>query len=149
MRYRQPIQVLVHPVRWTDGGWRYLMLHRVPEGGGYWQSVSGGVEWGETLEDAARRELIEETHLRPVELRQVDCSYSYAVQEEWKHWYAPGTAEIAEHVFLAVVEGEEPVLSPEEHDDWRWCTYEEALALLKWPENIEALQCCQRALEEM
>jgi dATP pyrophosphohydrolase len=125
------------------------MLHRISERGEFWQGVSGGVEWDETLEAAARRELIEETSLRPVELRQVNCSYTFAMQEDWKRWYAPGTAEIAEHVFLAVVEGEKPVLSAEEHDDWRWCTYEEALALLAWPENIEALRCSQRVLWEM
>jgi 8-oxo-dGTP pyrophosphatase MutT (NUDIX family) len=149
MTYRQPIQVLVYPVRQTDDGWRYLLLHRVPERDGFWQGVSGGVEWGETLQHAARRELLEETGLHPVELRRVDCSYTFAMQEQWQRWYAPGTAQIAEHVFLALVEGEQPVLSAEVHDDWRWCTYDEALTLLAWPENIEALKSCQRLLDEM
>jgi dATP pyrophosphohydrolase len=149
MTYRQPIQVLVYPARQTGDGWRYLLLHRVPERDGFWQGASGGVEWGETLQHAARRELFEETGLHPVELRRTDCSYAYAMQEEWSYWYAPNTAQIAEHVFLAVVEGEQPVPSPGEHNDWRWCTYEEALALLAWPENIEALKYCQRLLKQV
>jgi len=149
--YRRPVQVLVYAVRWTDKGWRYLLLHRIPEREGFWQGVSGGVEWGEALADAARRELFEETGLRPVKLRRIDCSYTFPVQEEWRQLYSPsvspGVTEIVEHVFVAAVEGEEPVITPEEHDEWHWCTYKEALALLVWPENIEALKCCQRVLE--
>ncbi len=149
MSYRRPTQVLVHPVRRTENGWHYLMLRRIPQRGGFWQGVSGGAEWGEELQDAARRELFEETGLRPTELRPVDCHYTFAMQERWKEWYRPGTTEIEEYVFLAVVEGEDVALSPQEHDDCRWCTYEQALALLVWPENVTALQCCQRLLEEV
>jgi dATP pyrophosphohydrolase len=146
MSYRQPVQVLVHPVRWTDEGWQYLMLHRIPRRGGFWQGVSGGVEWGEALADAARRELSEETGLSPRPLQRLDCSYTFPMQDEWLEIYPPGTREVAEHVFLAVVEGLEPTLSPDEHDAWRWCTFEEALALLAWPENVVALRCCQSVL---
>jgi dATP pyrophosphohydrolase len=149
MTYRQPLQVLVHPVRWTDEGWRYLMLHRIPRRGGFWQGVSGGVEWGEALADAARRELGEETGLSAQQLQQVDCSYTFSMQDEWREFYPPGTTDIAEHVFLAVVEGAEPTLSPDEHDAWRWCTFEEAQALLAWPENVVALQCCQKVVARL
>jgi dATP pyrophosphohydrolase len=147
--YRRPIQVLVYVVCWTDDGWRYLPLHRVPARGAFWQGVSGGVEWGETLLHAARREVLEKTGLHSRELHSADCSYTFDLQEEWKRFYAPRTREIAEHVFVAVVAGQEPELSPEEHDDWRWCTYEEALGVLVWPENVKALQCCQQLLHDM
>jgi 8-oxo-dGTP pyrophosphatase MutT (NUDIX family) len=149
MSYRRPTQVLVHAVRRTEDGWSYLMLRRVPQRGGFWQGVSGGAEWGEELPDAARRELLEETGLQPVELRRVDCQYTLPMEERWKKWYRPGTAEIEEYVFLALVEGQDVVLSPEEHDDCRWCSYEEALGLLAWPENVKALRCCQQALAEV
>jgi 8-oxo-dGTP pyrophosphatase MutT (NUDIX family) len=149
MSYRRPTQVLVHAVRRTPDGWRYLMLRRIPQRGGFWQGVSGGAEWGEGLQDAAQRELFEETGLRPLELRQADCHYTLAMQERWKKWYYPGTAEIEEYVFLAVVEGEDVSLSAEEHDDCRWCTYEQALGLLAWPENVRALRCCQQVLAEV
>lgn len=149
VEYRQSVQVLVYPARWDDGAWRYLLLHRIPERGGFWQGVSGGVEWGETLDQAARRELVEETGLRPRGLHRTDCSYTFALQKEWQPYHAPGTAEIAEHVFMAVVEGQQPTISAAEHDDWRWCTYREALDLLRRPENVRALQCCERILRRI
>jgi len=147
MTHRRPTQVLVYPVRQSEDGWRYLLLHRIPTRGAFWQGVTGGGERGDELPDAALRELFEETGLRPVELRRIDCSYVFAMQDEWQGWYAPRTEGIEEHVFLAIVSGEEPVTSCDEHDDWRWCTYKEALAQLKWTENIEALRFCQHALE--
>jgi len=145
--YRRPVQVLVHPVCQSESGWRYLMLHRIPDRGAFWQGVSGGVWWGESLPAAARRELFEETGLHPARLVALHCSYSFAMQAQWEPLYAPGTVVIDEYVFLAVVDQLEPVLSPAEHDDWRWCTYEEARALLIWPENVVALRACQQALE--
>lgn len=33
-------------------------------------------------------------------------------------------------------------------DGWRWTTYDEALDLLKWRENVQALECCHRALSD-
>jgi 8-oxo-dGTP pyrophosphatase MutT (NUDIX family) len=102
--------------------------------------VSGDAEWGETLDQAAPRELVEETRLRPIGLHCTDYSYAFALQQEWQPYYAPGTTEIAERVFLAIVEGQQPMISAAEHDDWRWCTYREALNLLRWPGNVRALQ---------
>ena len=40
-----------------------LLLHRSPEQGSYWHVVAGGVETGEAVEEAAERELREETGL--------------------------------------------------------------------------------------
>ncbi len=44
-------------------GAEVLIVHRSPIQGGYWHVVAGGVEAGEAPEDAARRELEEETSL--------------------------------------------------------------------------------------
>jgi 8-oxo-dGTP pyrophosphatase MutT (NUDIX family) len=144
---RQPIQVLVYPVRRTAAGnWEYLLMRRIPSRGGFWQGVTGGVERDEDVTEAATRELIEETALVPSDLQIIDYSYSFPVEHRFQHLYHSGTETIMEHVFMARITAEqEPKLS-EEHDQYRWCTFNEALCLLGWPGNIEALKKCNRIL---
>jgi len=49
--------------------------------------------------------------------------------------------EIVEHTFVAEVpDVSAPRIDPREHDDWRWCGFDEAVSLLSWPENIAALR---------
>ncbi|MFQ5910008.1 MAG: NUDIX pyrophosphatase [Thermoplasmata archaeon] len=143
---RQPIQVLVHPVRLAGNQWEYLLLRRIPSRGGFWQGVTGGVEGDEDLEEAARRELIEETGYVPITLKRIEHSYSFPIEKRVSHLF-PGASEFMEHVFLAYVEGgKEPVMDPNEHDGYRWCRLDEALGLLKWPENKDALKRCSEAI---
>ena len=148
---RQPFSVLVYPVRFIDGDWQYLLLQRVaiPKLGlmAFWQGITGGLEEGETLEQAATRELREETGLVPSRLEQIDYSYSFPIQDEWREFYAPGTQEIVEHVFIAFLCGKrEPTLSTE-HNEWQWCSADLGLKLLTFPGNIEALKRCHSLLQ--
>jgi 8-oxo-dGTP pyrophosphatase MutT (NUDIX family) len=107
------------------------------------------VEEDEELMDAARRELVEETGLAPAKLHRVDYSYSYPVAEKWRSLYAPEVQEITEVVFVAEVEGQQaPLLDGREHDQWQWCSIDQALQRLLWPGNIEALRHCARYLQD-
>ncbi|MBU7016026.1 MAG: NUDIX pyrophosphatase [Theionarchaea archaeon] len=137
---RIPIQVLVYPVRYTDRGWEYLLLKRIPSRGGVWQGVTGGLEEGELLHDAARRELYEETGFAPLKIEKIDLSYSFPVADEWRHSYSVDVDEITEYVFVAFLDTGEPVLDPQEHNQYKWCSIDEALQLLYWPNNKKALK---------
>jgi len=137
---RQPIQVLVYPVRVTDGGRQYLLLRRRRKRGGFSQGVTGGVEGEESVAQAAARELFEETGLTPSALEQIDFSYAFPAREEKRNRHGWGTEELVEYVFVAVVGDEEPRMDRREHKEWRWCGVDEALELLKWEENTEALR---------
>jgi 8-oxo-dGTP pyrophosphatase MutT (NUDIX family) len=122
-------------------GGEVLVVHRSPEGGGYWHQIAGGVEQGETDAEAARRELEEETGLAadPGALRH---AYAYALAEEPERRgaYPPGTESIAVACFLVdVPPGWEPRLD-HEHDDHRWCTIAEARALLRWADAADAVE---------
>lgn len=54
-RYRLPTSVLVYCYRRTAGDVEYLLLRRTAKYGGFWQGVTGAIEEGETLEQAAAR----------------------------------------------------------------------------------------------
>jgi 8-oxo-dGTP pyrophosphatase MutT (NUDIX family) len=138
---RQPLQVLVYVARQCGAEWQYLLLHRIGRGDDFWQGVTGAAEDEETPHQAAARELIEETGFVADLLTDLQFSYTFPLANKWRDLYAPGIQEIREHAFVAVVTGEkDPRLDPREHNEWRWCGIDEALALLHWPDNVRALR---------
>jgi 8-oxo-dGTP pyrophosphatase MutT (NUDIX family) len=118
-------------------------MHRVPRGGGFWQGVTGAPLWDESDEQAAAREVREETGFE-VEIEPLDFRYELHRKEEdaelWARLYEPGTKIIPEECYAAEVPpGSEPTVDRVEHDEYRWCSFEEAAGLLKWEENRRAL----------
>ena len=124
-------EVLIHVRR----GAEFLVAHRAPEGGGYWHAIAGGVEPGEEWNQAARRELEEETGLDAAALEPLG-EFSYT-PEAWENARGP---QDDVHAFLVDVEpGWEPELD-HEHDDYRWCSRNDAMELLFWPEPAALLR---------
>jgi dihydroneopterin triphosphate diphosphatase len=114
-------------------GEELLVVHRAPAEGGFWHTVSGTVEPGEEPRATVIRELEEETALSfDGELVEIG-GFEY-VRESWEA--QPGTRVPVAAYLVDVAPGWEPVLN-EEHDEYRWCTREEAAALLYWPEPRE------------
>ena len=144
---RIPIQVLIYPVRKTKDDWEYLMLKRVNNRGGFWQGVTGAPENDETLSEAAKRELYEETRYSPLNLIKTDISYIIPMEDRWKDIYPEDTKEIPEYLFIAKIDvSSPPKIDPIEHNDWKWCSYEEAMNLLSLEDNKRALEFVHRFL---
>lgn len=148
---RQPISVLIYPVALSGSNVYFLLFHRLQRRDlqlpAFWQGVSGGLEDHETIQDAAQREFIEETSITPLSLESISFSYSIPIRDEWRDIYPPGAKHITEHVFIAhLVRQQEPIPS-EEHDQFKWFTKDEALAMLMFENNIEALKRSVNYLE--
>lgn len=121
-----------------------LVVHRSPEQGGYWHVVAGGVESGESVLEAAARELREETGLVAEVADGLEVTeYAYSLTEEpadRRARYDPSVARVDVTCFrVAAPDGWEPTLDWE-HDGHRWCKPGEAVELLRWPATAGALR---------
>lgn len=136
--FKRPVSVLVvlH-----DGRGRALLLERADRAG-FWQSVTGSLEAGETPAEAARREVGEETGLLLPEACIADwrLSTAYDIYPHWRHRYPPGTTRNTEHTFSALIPADAPVrLSPHEHRAHAWLPLAEAAQRVFSPSNRAAL----------
>ncbi|MDX1375246.1 MAG: dihydroneopterin triphosphate diphosphatase [Burkholderiales bacterium] len=106
-----------------------LLLERAQHPG-YWQSVTGSLETpDEPLEEAARRELREETGLAPGQgrLRRWNMVNTFEIYGHWRNRFAPGTTHNTEHVFsFALPAPLAVVLAPDEHRAALWLPWREA-----------------------
>ena len=113
--------------------WQVLVLQRA-EGTrcpGAWEAVHGRIEPGERPEEAAVRELREETGLAPARLYNVTCSAFYL--------HATGSVQVTV-VFCAFVDPGTEVTLGVEHRAHEWLTPEEASARFAWPRERDALR---------
>lgn len=138
--YRQPVSVLV--VVYSPDG-QFLLLERChPKG--FWQSVTGTVEWGETPIETARRELWEETGISvagtTLELKDHQCQTRYAIMPQWLSRYAPGTLENTEHLFSICIPREMSLtLAAEEHLEYCWLNAQSAMEKVFSESNRRAI----------
>jgi len=139
MSYKIPVSVLVL-IHTPD--LQVLLLNRADKPG-FWQSVTGSIEQGETLRETAVREVQEETGLAAGDFKLEDWQLSqvYEIYPHWRYRYAPGVTENTEHVFGLELPAALPVnLNPREHLDYRWVDWREAAQkVFSWT-NVEALK---------
>ncbi len=103
------------------------MLERVRPPG-FWQSVTGSLEWGEMADDAARREVVEETGITQGMLRNLQWTQTYEILPSFGKIYAPGVTRNLEHAFaLKLLERVPVTLSAKEHVQYRWARADEAI----------------------
>lgn len=139
MSYKTPVSVLVL-IHTPD--LQVLLIERADKAG-FWQSVTGSLEGGESLRDAAIREVMEETGLDANVLPLADWQISnvYEIYPHWRYRYAPGVTENTEHVFGLELPAPQVVqLSPQEHVRQEWVDWREAAKrVFSWT-NVEALR---------
>jgi len=137
--HKIPVSVLV-VIHTADG--QVLLMERA-DAPGFWQSVTGSQDEGETLEQTAIREVREETGLDAAqfELTRWDISTRYEIYERWRHRYAPGVTHNTEHVFGLKLPAPLPVtLAPREHLRYEWLPWEAAAERCFSPSNAEAIR---------
>ncbi len=119
------VEVIIFKI--VDGKILFLLLKRTEQRGGFWQPVAGGVHDGESLVDAVKRELLEETGIKNfVRIYSNIHSFEFNIEKY-------GT--LKEYVFgVRIADNIGAKLSPE-HTEMKWCSLDESLDLLKYDDN--------------
>jgi type II secretory ATPase GspE/PulE/Tfp pilus assembly ATPase PilB-like protein/8-oxo-dGTP pyrophosphatase MutT (NUDIX family) len=122
----------VYVLRRAKESWRVLTLQRTQDTRcpGTWETVHGRIEPGERPEDAAVREVREETGLA------LERLYNATVQPFYLHMF--GAVQLA--VVFAAVVGDGDVTLGVEHDRFEWLAPDEAMDRFIWPRSREALK---------
>jgi dATP pyrophosphohydrolase len=136
-QYRRPESVLI--VIHTDGGEFLLLERRRPPG--FWQSVTGSLEWGELADKAARREVVEETGITQGVLVNLQWTQVYEILPAFGKVYAPVITRNLEHAFsLRLTQRLPVVLSAAEHVQFRWVSGAEAVDMVSSTTNRTVIE---------
>jgi dihydroneopterin triphosphate diphosphatase len=130
METENTLQVIIF--RKDNEKFQFLLLKRIPKKGGFWQPISARIQDKENPLQGAIRELKEETNINKTK-RNI---------EVWN--FSNGNGGGKEFVFAFEVDPNTNVCLDSnvypEHDDYKWCNFEEAVKLAKWPQYKEALK---------
>jgi dihydroneopterin triphosphate diphosphatase len=120
-----------------------LLLERAQRPG-YWQSVTGSIDWpDEPLEAAAAREVREETGIDAGagRLERWNVAYRFEIFAHWRHRFAPGVTHNTEYVFgLALPSRAAVSLAADEHVAFAWLPWREAAERCFSWSNRDAIQ---------
>lgn len=137
-RFKRPQSVLV--LVCTRGG-EFLMLRRARPRG-FWQSVTGSLDFGESPRSAALRELREETGLDAggglIDLRH---SVLFPIVSAWRGRYAVNARFNREYWFAVILDSRRLIrLNPKEHLEYRWLPARRAAVLASSWTNRDAIR---------
>ncbi len=94
-----------------------LGKRKAAHGAGTWQFPGGHLELGESMEECARREVLEETGMRIMNIRFATATNDM-FKEEGKHY-------ITLSMLADWDSGEPSVMEPEKSESWQWFRWEE------------------------
>jgi len=124
---KRKIQVEIIVFKWIDDQPLFLLAKRSEKKGGFWQPITGGVEKGEEILDAAKRELFEETQITDYIQILQDVHYFEFNSDAGDH--------LKEYVFGFEVAADTEAKLSHEHTEMKWCNLQQALDLLKHDNN--------------
>lgn len=104
---------------------KYLLLQY---GAGHWDFPKGKLEVGETKEQAARRELTEETGLQEVQIQQ---GFEESLVYQF-HDFRGNPVEKTVYFFVGEVPYQGPIVLSHEHQAYEWLAYDQALERLTY-----------------
>jgi type II secretory ATPase GspE/PulE/Tfp pilus assembly ATPase PilB-like protein/8-oxo-dGTP pyrophosphatase MutT (NUDIX family) len=129
----------VYVIRPLPDGWKVMVVQRAltTRCPGAWETIHGRIEPDESPENAAVREVREETGL------SVSRLYNVTVQPFYLHMFK--TVQLAV-VFAAFVDEPATVTLGEEHQNYEWLSPDDAAGRFVWPREAESLAHIRKLL---
>ena len=136
---RKPLNIHVYLYRKNyNNEFEYAVFQRADDPK-CWQGISGGVEEGETIQQAASRESLEEagvpigTPLFPLDTVSYLPSDIFSAHHDW------GKDIVVCPMYFFAMPFEGCINLSNEHLDAKWCTYQDAYDLIFWHDQKTAL----------
>ncbi len=123
--------------RIINGMRRYLLIKN--RRSAHWGFPKGHIERGETDEDTARREVLEETGIHIQILPQFASKSEYTIQ---------GRVEKSVTIFLAKTQDTQTTIQREEIEDYIWLNFDKAMDTLRFINDRNILQSAHDFLAE-
>lgn len=111
--------------------YKFLIIKRVPEDGDFWQPLTESLEDGESIMQCLKRGVKEELGIDNVK-DITDRIWSFA----WENKKGEPNIDLVYGVELS--ESDKVTLNPNEHSEYKWCSFEEAMELLGKENNKKA-----------
>jgi dihydroneopterin triphosphate diphosphatase len=148
--YKLPVSILVVVYTFNLNNLLILLLERADHPG-FWQSITGSQDPGESLEQTAIREVKEETGLDANNhiLSNWQIHNQYEIFEEWRWRYPPGVTHNTEYVFSLEVPEIMPInVAAREHLRYVWLPWHEAAEMVFSSSNAQAIRMLASKLIE-
>lgn len=115
----------------SKNDFKFLIIKRVPEDGDFWQPLTESLEDGESIEECLRRGVKEELGLDSIK-GVTERFWSFP----WENKRGEPNIDLVYGVEIS--ESSEIKINPEEHSEYKWCSFDEAIGLLGKENNKKA-----------
>jgi len=135
MKYRKAVFVVVYAKK--DSKTEYLILKRKLHWKG-WEFVKGGMKPSETKINAVKREIREETGLKPLSIKKFSISGKYKYPKEYSD--RKGIIGQTYSLYAAEVKKGKVKIDRKEHSGYKWMNFEGAIKKLTWKNQKKCLR---------
>ena len=142
-RYRKAVFIVTYAIE--KEVIYYLLLKRKLHWKG-WEFPKGGLEKNENIIDTIKRELKEETGLKPLKIKSFKIHGKYNYKKE----YPERIGFIGQSYFLysAEVKKDGVKIDQREHSNYKWLEFDKAIKKLTWPNQKKCLNIVNDWLKE-